>query len=193
MGLIVLAMCATGAMTFPHLPALMGGGPRLWMVLPLPLIAVALWGLWTLLPRIDPIAPGFKGFRYAYDFFWILLLAALAFVYATMLGDQFGWTLTPTGVALPGAGILLLAVGIILPRIRRNWFFGIRTPWTLTSDAVWDRTNRLGAWLFAIAGVVSLVGSIVAPHAVIWFLLVPVVVAAVVSVTYSYVLFARAL
>ncbi len=199
-GLIVVAMFVTGAVAFPHLPAIVpayanrttgAGEQRLWVVLILPLMAAAFWGLWALLPGIDPIVPGFKGFRYAYDFFWILLIALLALVYATQLGDSFGWTLTPARVALPGAGVLLLSLGAILPRIRRNWFFGVRTPWTLSSDTVWNRTNRVGAWLFACAGVVSLAGSFIAGSSLWWYLAAPVLSAAIASAVYSYVLYAR--
>jgi uncharacterized membrane protein len=56
-------------------------------------------------------------------------------------------------------GLLLVVIGIVLPRIRSNFFMGIRTPWTLSSERSWERTHRLGAWLFAGLGVLVAVSA----------------------------------
>jgi uncharacterized membrane protein len=59
------------------------------------------------------------------------------------------------------AGLFLVVIGIFLPRIRSNFFMGIRTPWTLSSERSWSRTHRLGAWLFAGLGVLVAVSAAV--------------------------------
>jgi uncharacterized membrane protein len=76
-------------------------------------------------------------------------------------------TLTIYAVFEPGvdvgrwivASILLMLAGLgnVLGKIQRNWFVGIRTPWTLASERVWADTHRLGAWLFTAAGIVGTV------------------------------------
>lgn len=64
-------------------------------------------------------------------------------------------------------GFLLLIIGVLwivmahaIPKARSNFFFGIRTPWTLSNEAVWHRTHRLGGWTFLVGGVVTVVASL---------------------------------
>ena len=53
-------------------------------------------------------------------------------------------------------GVLLLALlGNVLGKVRRNFWVGVRTPWTLADVRVWERTHRLAAWLFTVAGLVG--------------------------------------
>jgi len=55
--------------------------------------------------------------------------------------------------------VQFIILGNVLPRARPNWWFGIRTPWTLSNDRVWVRTHRVGGYLLAGAGVVLLAGA----------------------------------
>ena len=201
LGILVVATFATGVIVYPHLPARVAGHwnaagaatntlPRFWGAFTLPIIMLVLWGLWALLPKIDPIAPGFKGFRYVYDFFWIILTAFLAYVYALILGKYFGWNANLYPDIAPGLAAIYIVAGARMPRIKRNWFFGIRTPWTLSSDGVWDKTHRFGSRLFILAGIVAFFG-LLAPSAGVVIIITPAVLAALVSVIYSYVLYTR--
>jgi uncharacterized membrane protein len=49
-------------------------------------------------------------------------------------------------------GILFMAIGNYLGKVRSNFMFGIRTAWTLSSEISWNKTHRLGGWLFFITG-----------------------------------------
>lgn len=75
-------------------------------------------------------------------------------------------------------------------RTKRNWFVGVRTPWTLSNDEVWEKTNRLAGRLFQLAGLIALIGLLF-PAYVVVLLIVPIVAASVFTVVYSYVLYAR--
>jgi uncharacterized membrane protein len=81
-----------------------------------------------------------------------------------------------------------LGFGLVMPRLRRNPWIGIRTPWTLTSDEVWARTHRLGGALMVAAGLVSL-SAIALGHAAL--APVAIVVAAVVPAVHSFMLARR--
>jgi uncharacterized membrane protein len=48
---------------------------------------------------------------------------------------------------------LFIVIGNLLPRARPNWFVGIRTPWTLSSDRVWEKTHRFGGRVFVAGGI----------------------------------------
>ncbi|MDD5082760.1 MAG: SdpI family protein, partial [Dehalococcoidales bacterium] len=82
-------------------------------------------------------------------------------------------------------GILLYYCGILVANAQRNWFVGIRTPWTLSSDRVWEKTHRLGGRLFKAAGVLALLGIFLPGYAIL-FILIPAVVIAFWTIVYSY-------
>ncbi len=181
---IVLATFITGAIAYPYI-----GSPA--PVFGIPIALLMLWGLWALLPAVDPIAKGFPGFRYIYDFIWILLSAVLAYAYALTLGKSLGGQVNVLHAVMPAIAALFFIIGMLLPRIRRNWFFGIRTPWTLSSDEDWMKTHRFGRPVFMIAGVLILIGVFM-PRA--WskgFLIGPILAGAIACVIYSYLVFRR--
>ncbi len=73
----------------------------------------------------------------------------------------------------------------MMEKARQNWFIGVRTPWTLSSEVVWDKTNRLAGKLFKGAGVLAALGVIFPEYAIL-LILVPVILAAIYPVIYSY-------
>jgi uncharacterized membrane protein len=81
-----------------------------------------------------------------------------------------------------------VALGLVLPRIRRNPWMGIRTPWTLSSDENWARTHRFAGFTFCIGGALTLLCAIAgfSAHAVVFL-----VVSALVPAVYSFVLARR--
>ena len=81
---------------------------------------------------------------------------------------------------------MLIAIGNQLPRARPNWWFGIRTPWTLSNDRVWERTHRVGGYLMAAAGAAIIIGALVTKLAGP-LIIVSIAVAGLGSVLYSYV------
>jgi uncharacterized membrane protein len=74
---------------------------------------------------------------------------------------------------------------------KRNFFIGIRTPWTLSSDRVWDETHRLGSILFMISGALAFLGSFFGGPITFWLLFAPLVGSTVITLVYSYFLYQR--
>ena len=91
---------------------------------------------------------------------------------------------------IPPLAILWYFLGVLLAQAKRNWFIGIRTPWTLSSDQVWESTHQLGAKLFKISAFISLLGLFFKNMA-IYFIIVPVVAAALYLIVYSYFKYQR--
>jgi uncharacterized membrane protein len=88
-------------------------------------------------------------------------------------------------------GLLFMVMGNVLGKVRKNFFLGIRTPWTLASDEVWAKTHRLGGWCFVIAGILmALMGVIMPPSAMPWAFGV-IVAIALIPVVYSYFAYRR--
>ena len=200
MVIVVFACIVAGVIAYPMLPDLVvshwnavgeanGVMGRFWGVFMMPLIMTALVGVWALLPVIDPITPGFKGFRHIYDFSFFLIIAFFAYVYALILGVNLGLEFSVFKMSMPAYAILTFVIGALMPRFKRNWFFGIRTPWTIPSDDIWNKTHRLGSWLFMIAGLFIFAGTFVSPEVALWFMLVPLLSSVLICVVYSYMLF----
>jgi len=92
---------------------------------------------------------------------------------------------------LPAMGLLFIVIGSLLRKAKRNWFIGIRTPWTLSSDRVWDETHRLGSILFMISGVLAVIGGFFGGMIAFWMLFVPLMGSTIFMVIYSYVLYQK--
>jgi len=116
----------------------------------------------------------------------------MVYVYALSLAWNLGFTQFKMSASLlPALGLLFILVGFMLRRAKRNFFIGIRTPWTLSSDKVWDETHRVGSILFIASGAVALIGAFFGGGMAFLLILVPLLVSTVFLVTYSYVLYQR--
>jgi hypothetical protein len=73
---------------------------------------------------------------------------------------------------------------------KRNWFIGIRTPWTLSSDSVWDKTHKLGGKLFKVSGIIALFG-VIFPLFAFYLVIVPVISVAFYTMLFSYLEFRK--
>jgi uncharacterized membrane protein len=138
------------------------------------------------LPAIDPRRANYDKFRPSYDLVINAVITMMAILHVAMLGVALGWPVSMERVTPLMAGMLFIVLGNVLPRARPNWLFGIRTPWTLTNDRVWERTHRVGGMLFVVAGVVLMLSAFLKPHLVLPAIVTTVVVAAVIPIAYSY-------
>lgn len=159
----------------------------------LPAAAVMTVLLLSVLPRLDPRRANWEKFGGEVRVIVNVLVMFLAWVQvATFGGWAFGWKIDEGRTTLAGLGLLLMVIGNYLPRIRSNWWMGIRTPWTLTSDRVWRETHRLGGRTFVAAGLVTALAALVLPDAPgVWVSMVAVGVGAGVPVIYSYLVWRR--
>ncbi|WP_418284171.1 SdpI family protein [Halorubrum sp. DTA46] len=160
-------------------------GQALWLF---PGLMALLIGLFAVLPRIDPLGENIAAFRRYYDWFVVIFTTFLFFVHAGILAFNLGYEFPFTHVLLAGLALLLYYTGIVLTKAKRNWFVGIRTPWTLSSDEVWDQVHKLGGRMFKLTAALALVGLLFGDLA-IYFLLVPLLLTAVVTIAYSYYLY----
>jgi uncharacterized membrane protein len=152
----------------------------------MPIVLLVLWGVMRGLPAIDPRRANYAKFQPTYDFVIGAVLTVVALIHLAVLGAALGAPISIHRVMPIALGVMLIAVGNQLPRARSNWWFGIRTPWTLSNERVWERTHRVGGYLMMAAGVAIVIGALVAE------LTGPLVVvciagAALGSVIYSYV------
>jgi uncharacterized membrane protein len=152
----------------------------------MPIVMIGFWLLLRFLPRIDPRRANYAKFGDTYDLFVNSVIALFAVMHVALLATALGWPISMERVVPALVGLEFLVLGNALPRARPNWWFGIRTPWTLSNDRVWVRTHRVAGYLLAAAGIVLLVAAAV-PYAWMFALGITAVGAAAFgSFIYSY-------
>jgi len=155
-----------------------------------PALSAALLALLAAVPRIDPLGENVAAFREQYDSFVVVLLAFLAYVHLLVLAANAGYEFEMIQALAPATGGLFFYVGVLLDHAEQSWFVGIRTPWTLSNEEVWDRTHERAAPLFKLAGGVAVLGALVPAYAEL-LVVVPVLAVALYATAYSYVEYQR--
>jgi immunity protein, SdpI family len=153
-----------------------------------PVIAAGIVVVRFVIPVIEPRRDNLARSGPAYTAVAIALIGLLGAVHVAGVAADLGSTVNMAAFVLLALGVLFLVIGNYLSKVRSNFLFGIRTPWTLTSERSWTRTHRLGGRLFALFGVVLIVAVFVLPDA--WLpalVLVGSAVVVVAPLAYSYV------
>jgi uncharacterized membrane protein len=182
-GVIILSWIVA-IMALPHLPEIIpvhwglygepnGFADRLTGTMGLPVINTLFMILLILLPRFDSIQVSLLPFR---DSYAIVILATVSMIFCIelmALAVAMGLPLPVTTIVSTLIGILFIVMGCLMPHIGRNTTMGIRFPWTLASEVVWKKTHEFGGRLFRVAGVIVILGSLVAGiWAIAWMLVI---------------------
>lgn len=160
----------------------------------MPLILLAVTGLLAVLPRIDPRRLGVVKSLKAYNLMWAATVALLVGVHvmATRAAVTGSGGAIDERFIVAGIGVLFCIIGNYLPKTGSNWFFGIRTPWTLSDERVWTATHRVGGRVFMAIGVLAIAAAFLLPAAATIGLVVAMaVITAVGSFAYSYLVYRR--
>ena len=156
--------------TYPRLPLrvpthwnahgqINGYGPR-WMATAIfPCMLIVVWGLMRVLPKIDPWRANYAKMQGAYDVVVNAVLSVLALAHVSILGATLGAPISIDRIIPFAVSVMFIVISNVLPRARPNFWFGIRTPWTLTNPRVWERTHRVGGYVMVVAGVLGILAS----------------------------------
>lgn len=162
-----------------------------WGPLAQPLVATLMLAVLWVLPRIDPRRANVERFADDRRLLINLLILFFAVVQVATLGHSLGWPVEVDRVVPAAIGLLFVGLGNYLPRIRSNWFMGIRTPWTLSSERVWRETHRMGGRAFVAAGLLMALGALLPRTARTWTTGTAIAVAFALPLVYSYVAWRR--
>jgi uncharacterized membrane protein len=158
---------------------------KFWGLFLIPIISMGMLLLFILIPRIDPLKSNIQQFRKYYDGFVVLIMVFLFYLYLLTIFWNSGYTFNMITFLSPALAILFYFTGILIENAKRNWFIGIRTPWTMSSDKVWDKTHKIGGKWFKIAGLLTLIAVFFDSYA-IFVIVVPVIIVSIYTVIYSY-------
>jgi len=201
--LMIIGITVAGLLLWNRLPGQMashwnindevdGHMSKFWGVFMMPLVTLGMFVLFLVIPSIDPLKANIAKFREAFNLFIILIVAFMLYIHGLTLAWGLGYTSFKMSTSvLPAMGLLFIFMGYMLRKAKRNFFIGIRTPWTLSSDTVWDRTHQLGAILFIASGMLTLIGSVFGGVTAFWFFFAPLIGSTIFLIFYSYVLYQR--
>jgi uncharacterized membrane protein len=197
---LIITLLAFATWIYPQLPDLVpshwnsqgqvdGYMAKPWGVFLLPALTVGIYLMFLVLPLISPHGFRMEKFGNVVRLFQTVMVLFMSLVAVTALLAARGDDVPVSNITLGGTGMLLLVLGNYMGKVRKNFFIGIRTPWTLASDEVWTRTHRLGGWMFSAGGLLLMLGSFSALDTRL--ILTVVVIVALVPVAYSFLLYRR--
>ena len=154
-----------------------------------PLVGLVLTALFMVLPQLSPRGFEMTPFQRVYPTVVAATAGLMLYVTIFALFAASGAATPAPAHLMAGVGVFLAVVGNLFGKVTRNFFIGIRTPWTLASDQVWERTHRFAAPVFVLGGVLLAVASLSAtpPIALVAILVVTILV----PVPYSYIVWRR--
>ncbi len=163
---------------------------KFWGVFLIPIINFFILLMFLIIPRIDPLKENIKKFKKYFDFFLIITLFFLNYIYILTLIWNLGHRFNMIQVTMPGFAILWYVCGVLVKNTERNWFIGIRTPWTLMDDQVWRKTHDLAGTAFKISALLVIVGMIFDSMAIL-FVIIPPIIFMSLLMFYSYFIYRR--
>lgn len=193
--LIMLIVAIVGILIMPDIiPTHFGpsGEPDGWgtkyTVLMFPAITILVAVLAVPMMRLDPKEENYGRFeKYYYNFFFgfslfFLAVEVLNIVIAVGININMGMIMCLV------TGLLMIFVGNMMPKIKQNFYFGIKTPWTLADEENWFKTHRLAGKTSVFGGIVIALGAFVPGEGKAWLLLAVVLVMVAIPLIYSAVL-----
>ena len=194
--ILTIAAIVAAALFYPQMPDQMvshwnaQGEPddtmaKFWGLALLPITFAIFTLMLIFIPRIDPLKKNVKKFLNYFDGFIIILYLFFTLIFGQMILWNLGYELSFNTTMPIAIAVMFFYIGIMLEKAKRNWFIGIRTPWTLSSDRVWDKTHKLGGKLFKATGVIAIFG-VVFQNYMIWLILIPIIAVSIFTIAYSY-------
>jgi uncharacterized membrane protein len=193
---LVLLQFAAAAYLYPHMPDQIathwnlageadGYGSKSMGLFLIPVLELVLVPVFLALPRIDPKADREK-IMGTYSWFILAFTGYMTYFYGITLAWNLGYHNNFLRLVVPVLGMLFYGLGMLIQNVEMNWFLGIRTPWTLSSEEVWRDTHKLGGKLFKICGVLALGGLFFSGWVALFLVVLPMMLSGIYLMVYSY-------
>jgi uncharacterized membrane protein len=164
--------------------------PKFWGIFLMPVLSLVMLLIFMTIPKIDPMRKNVAKFRNYFDMFVMVIILFLFYIYLLTLLWNFGLTFSISRFLIPAFTGLFYYMGVLLEKTKRNWFIGIRTPWTISSEKVWNKTHKLGGKLFKATAIVILLGLFFERIAFL-LVIIPIIVVTAYTFAYSYIEYQR--
>jgi uncharacterized membrane protein len=191
---VILATLAATVMAYPDLPAVVpihwdahghvnGWGPKWTLFLLGPGLMSIMVLMFSALPWLSPKKFEVDSFRATYLYIMVVTIAMLAYIQILILLGSLGMAVNMSRSIEGGVCLLIALLGNVMGKVRRNFFVGIRTPWTIANERVWNETHRLAAKTFFAGGLLGLIAVVL--RAPFWVPISLILIAALAPAVYS--------
>lgn len=164
--LVAAALMATAA-AYPHLPSMVPVhwnfhgqidryAPRWALFLLGPGTMAGMIVLFALLPWLSPKHFEVGVFRATCARIMLIVVAVFGYLHGVLLWAALGHAMNMGRATLGGLCLLVVLLGNLMGKVRRNFYIGVRTPWTLANERVWNRTHLFAAKTFVAAGLLGM-------------------------------------
>ena len=166
--LMILAALVASALFYPHLGSTVpthwnahgqadGYGSRWAVLVPMPAVMIGMVLLMAALPWLSPRKYEVNGAKPGYLQIMLVLLLFFLYLHVALLSAAAGEHFDMSKVLVGGVCALTAGLGPLLARLPRNFYVGVRTPWTLADERVWVSTHRFAAKCLVVAGLLGVV------------------------------------
>jgi uncharacterized membrane protein len=143
--------------------------------------------LFYFLPWLSPKHWDVDTFQPTYLYIMLIMVCLLAYINGVTLWTSLGHGVRVDRAITGGVCLLFALLGNVLGKVRRNFFIGVRTPWSLADDRVWNATNRFAAKTFVAGGLLGLGFTVIGAE--VWWTLPPLLIAGLAPIVYSLVIY----
>ena len=145
--------------------------------------------LWTLLPSLSPKRFTVDRFSATYWHICLVVVAMLGYIQCVLVWGVWSPSLPMNRAMLGGLAVFMALLGNVMGKVRSNFWIGIRTPWTLSSERVWYATHRFAAKTMVASALLSLAGVLAGLPA--WMCMAALLAGPVVPAFYSLLVYKR--
>lgn len=157
---------------------------KFWGLFFIPFFSLGLYFLFYLIPKIDPLKENIEKFKNYYDKIIFITIGFIFYVYILSILWNLKFELDINIFIIPAFSALVFFIGDLLKSMKRNFFIGIRTPWTLNNDIVWEKTHNFGEKIFKISSGIILLG-VFFPSSAFLFIILPTLLSSFLVIIYS--------
>jgi uncharacterized membrane protein len=150
-----------------------------------PFLMVILNLLFRFIPNIDPQKKNIEKFWESYDSFILVFNIFMLYLYSVTIIWNMGFKMNMNTVLMPAFAVLFYSCGELIKNVKMNYTIGIKLPWTLANETVWDKTHKVGEKLFKLTALFTFLGAFFSQYAV-WFLFIPLTISMIYLFIYSY-------
>lgn len=199
---LMTGLLLAAVLVYPHLPDKVPGHwnihgqvdayyPRSFGAFFAPLLTIAIYFLMLFTPVLDPRRDNYQRFSGAYTFLRWSLVFFFALIYIATIMVSLGYPVNIALMVKTLVAILFIIIGNYMGQFRHNYFVGIKTPWTLANEEVWQRTHRMGGRIWVLGGLLCLA---MAPFQTSWsayLFFAAIMLMTIVPTVYSYIIFTK--
>ncbi|MGI6764305.1 MAG: SdpI family protein [Anaerovoracaceae bacterium] len=158
----------------------------------LPILNIAMYFLFLLLPKLDPKRANYERFTKSYKLirYTIHIYMSLMFVVTVYAG--MGHSIDIGFWITIGISLLIIILGIVIGRVKHNYFVGFKLPWTLANEEVWDKTHRIGSKLMVVGGIIALAFAFLTENQTRFYsLMACIFIPLIITAVYSYMIYKK--